>query len=267
MGCIKLYFTLVYARIKSDMFYPVSFLMTVLSTFMASFIDVIGLYLIFLRFRMIDGWKLAEIALLYGLLHMGFSIVEMFARGLDMLSALIRRGEFDRLLVRPRYILVQVLGSDFKLSNIGKFLQGLIPFIYALTVIKPFTIWQISLMLLAILNITVLYFALLLMQASLSFYTVEGLEVMNAFTYGGLQMGHYPLTIYEKWFARFFTYIIPIALSVYFPVLVVLGKTSDIYYKTAPMLITAGPLIMGLFLFIAFRIFNRSIRHYTSTGS
>lgn len=267
MGTIKLYFTLVYARIKSDMFYPASFLMTVLSTFMASFIDVIGLYLIFIKFRMIDGWILAEIALLYGLLHMGFAIVEMFARGLDMLSALIRLGDFDRLLVRPRYILVQVLGSDFKLSNIGKFLQGLIPFIYALIVLKPIQLWQINLMLLSLLNITMIYFALLLIQASLSFYTVEGLEVMNAFTYGGLQMGHYPLTIYEKWFARFFTFIIPIALSVYFPVLMILGKTSDTYYTTAPILIIVGPPIIGLFLLLAFRLFHRSIRHYTSTGS
>lgn len=267
MGNFKLYFTLVYSRIKSEMYYPVSFIMTVLSTFMASFIDVIGLYLIFIRFKMIDGWILAEIFLLYGLLHMGFAIVEAFARGLDMLSSLIRRGDFDRLLVRPRFILVQVMGSDFKLSNIGKFLQGLLPFIYGLSVIKPFDLWQISLMFLALFNITLLYFALLLLQASLSFYTVEGLEVMNAFTYGGLQMGHYPLTIYEKWFARFFTYIVPIALSVYFPVLVILEKTGDVYYNSAPLLIGAGPLIIGLFLLIAFKVFHKSIKHYTSTGS
>ncbi|MGL1893887.1 MAG: ABC-2 family transporter protein [Spirochaetaceae bacterium] len=262
-----LYIKLATAKITSQMQYPVSFIMSVIASFFASFIDVVGLYIIFDRFKMIEGWILPEICLLYGLLHMGFSVIEAFARGFDMFGGLIRSGNFDRILVRPRSIFVLVLGSEFKAANLGRFLQGFIPFIYAINILNITSVWQFSLMFLGSINVFILYFSLLLFQATFSFWTIDGLEFMNAFTYGGLQMGQYPLSIYEKWFANFFTYIVPIAITVYFPVLLILNKVSDDYYSSAKLLTTLGLPICLCFLGLSVLFFRYGVTKYKSTGS
>jgi ABC-2 type transport system permease protein len=267
MNDLSLYLKLAGAKIASQMQFPISFIMSAISSFLASFIDVIGLYIIFDRFKMIKGWNLAEICLLYGVLHMSFSIVEALARGFDMFGNLIKSGQLDRLLVRPRSLIVQVLGTEFKMANIGRFIQGLIPFLYALSILDITRIWQWALLVMGFMNAMIVYFALLLIQATFSFWAVESLEVMNAFTYGGLQMGQFPLSIYEKWFATFFTYIVPIAMTIYFPVLLVLNKVEDVYFNSARMIATIGSVYCILFLVGSLIFFKFGISKYQSTGS
>ncbi len=49
-------------------------------------------------------------------------------------------------------------------------------------------------------------------QATLCFWTVESLEIMNALTYGGTEAAQYPLTLYRDWFRRFFMpFVVPLA--------------------------------------------------------
>jgi len=38
----------------------------------------------------------------------------------------------------------------------------------------------------------------------------------------------YPLAVYQRWFQRFFIYIIPLACVNYFPVLVILGRDDPL---------------------------------------
>lgn len=267
MEAIKLYTKLAGARIASQMQYPTSFIMSVLSSFLASFIDVIGLFIIFTRFEMIEGWLLSEICLLYGLLHVSFSITETIARGFDTFGRLIRTGHLDRILVRPQSVILQVLGSEFKTANIGRLVQGLIPLIYALITIGFSAFWQYGLLVLALFNAMTIFFALLLVQATFSFWANDSIEAMNAFTYGGLQMGQFPLSIYEKWFATFFTYVVPISLAVYFPTVLALGKTEDAYYHAAGYLTFFGPIYAVAFFIGSLLFFRYGLSKYTSTGS
>jgi ABC-2 type transport system permease protein len=267
MNHFTLYLKLAGAKIASQMQFPISFIMSAISSFLASFVDVVGLFIIFDRFKMIKGWNLAEICLLYGVLHMSFSIVEAVARGFDMFGGLIRSGQLDRLLVRPRSLIIQVLGTEFKMANIGRFLQGLVPFLYALSVLPITHLWQWGLLMMGFMNAMIVYFALLLIQATFSFWAVESLEVMNAFTYGGLQMGQFPLSIYEKWFATFFTYIVPIAMTIYFPVLLVLNKVGDVYFQSARFITSIGSGFCVLFLIGSLLLFKYGISKYQSTGS
>ncbi|XXX55556.1 ABC-2 family transporter protein [Sorangium sp. So ce124] len=56
-----------------------------------------------------------------------------------------------------------------------------------------------------------MFYGLLVLQATLCFWTVESLEIMNAWTYGGTEAAQYPLTLYRDWFRRFFTFVVPLA--------------------------------------------------------
>ena len=62
-----------------------------------------------------------------------------------------------------------------------------------------------------------LFLGITVLQATSTFWTIETLEVWNAFTYGGNYAAQYPMSIYGRWFQRFFTAVIPLALVSYYP--------------------------------------------------
>ena len=75
-----------------------------------------------------------------------------------------------------------------------------------------------------------LFVGILVLQATLAFWTVESLEVANVLTYGGVQAAQYPLNIYAAWFRRLLTFGVPLACVAYYPVLAVHGL-EDLGHK------------------------------------
>jgi hypothetical protein len=47
----------------------------------------------------------------------------------------------------------------------------------------------------------------MILNSTLCFWTIQGLEFANVLTDGGRQMAQYPMTIYRDWFRRIFTYV------------------------------------------------------------
>lgn len=243
--------------------YRTSFWLLTVGQFFIPLTIFAGLYLLFERFGQIKGWQFFEVALCFAVIHMAFSLSECFARGFDQFSSLVIKGEFDRLLVRPRSTFVQVLGSKFEFTKFGRLLQSVIVLIWALSnlPIEWTTIKAITLMLMIVSGVLI-FTGIYILAATMCFWTVQGLEVANIFTDGGREMAQYPLNIYQKWVARFFTYVIPFGTVNYLPLMYILGKTqgSDILYMLTPI---AG----GLFILPCFLFWQFGVRHYRSTGS
>ena len=59
------------------------------------------------------------------------------------------------------------------------------------------------------------FFAILMLQATVSFWTVETLEIVNTITDGGIEAAQYPLDIYGAWIRRFLTCLVPLGGAVY----------------------------------------------------
>ena len=104
-------------------------------------------------------------------------------------------------------------------------------------------------------------------RATTAFWTIESLEVWNAFTYGGTETAQYPLTIYRSWFRRFFTFVVPLACMNYLPVSALLGRHGGAESAIVASLRWASPAIGALFLAVALRIWRLGERRYRSTGS
>lgn len=102
--------------------------------------------------------------------------------------------------------------------------------------------------------------SLFVVYAALCFFTIEGLEFMNIFTDGGREFGTYPLSIYGKEILKFFTFVVPLALFQYFPLLYLLGRTDNLLYMFAP-------LFSLLFSLPAYLLWRLGVKRYTSTGS
>jgi ABC-2 type transport system permease protein len=261
MEPIKLYCKLVAIKVRGQMAYKVSFLLMSVGHFLVTFIEFLGIYALFLRFDQINGWSFYEVAVFYGFINGAFAIAEAFGRGYDTFHRHVKMGSFDRFLLRPRNISLQILSSELQVMRIGRFAQGLIVLIWGLThVSTTITMGDILLLMYSLVCAVAFFLGLMVLQATLSFWSVESLEIMNAFTYGGVQTAQYPIDIYRDWFRKLFIYIIPMGSVSYFPILTILRGGNLLLGMFMPL--------MGIVFFavglIAFRF---GIRHYCSTGS
>jgi ABC-2 type transport system permease protein len=261
---MRLYFKYLAILFKSQLQYRTSFWLLTFGQFFIPFFVFAGLYFMFERFGQIRGWSFFEVALAFGVIHMAFALSECFARGFDAFSSLVAGGEFDRLLVRPRSTVVQVLGSKFEFTRAGRLLQSILVLSWALYNLPiVWTTAKAVTLLLMIISGVLIFVGIFILAATLCFWTIQGLEVANIFTDGGREMAQYPLNIYQKWVTIFFTFVIPFGCVNYLPLLFILDKVHSgnaIYYMLAPL---AGML----FLIPCLLVWQVGVRHYRSTGS
>ena len=107
---------------------------------------------------------------------------------------------------------------------------------------------------------SVLFFSLFLFKATFTFFTVQDLSFLNLFTYGAREFGKYPFSIYGKVALSILTYIIPMALFQYYPLLYLIGRKSEAYY-------IGFPLLSLVFLIPCCLFFKLGLKRYQSIGS
>lgn len=260
---IVLFFRLIAISIKSQMQHRASFLMLVLAHFLATFVDIFGIWVLFDRFNMLKGWTLKEVGLIYGIMHVSFAIAESSARGFDTFWQLIKHGDFDRLLLRPRGTLFQIASRDFQMMRLGRFFQGIVILSWSFTQLEfSFLSWSSLTILLSIIGAASLFYGLFILQATFSFWTIETLEVMNITTYGGVETGQYPMSIYTPGFRAFFTFIIPLACVAYYPISILIHHNQQPFWLSFLF-----PFAGILFFIISCKMWEFGVGHYHSTGN
>lgn len=257
MGLYRKYLII---HLKSILEYKTSFLLTCIGQFLTSFNVFLGVYFMFRRFPHVNGFTYSEVLLCFGITLMEFSLAEAVARGFDVFSSIVSKGEFDRIMVRPRNEILQVLGSRVEFSRIGRILQAVVMFIYGFFISDvawtPAKILTVALMLL---GGTAVFSGIFLIYASICFFTLEGLEFMNILTDGAREYGKYPVCIYGKRVLQLCTFVIPYALIQYYPLLYLLDRGKPYYILF--------PILSCLFLLPCMLLWKLGVRHYKSCGS
>lgn len=269
MNSGRLYFRYLGISIRSQMQYRGSFIMMSLSNFAMTFVEIFGIWALFSRFNALGGWRLADVALFYGMIHMAFACAEGVGRGFDdrIFSKMIKFGSFDRVLLRPRSAVFQIAAQEIQLTRIGRFSQGLLVLIWAANTLNvQWAVLKILLILFTIFGGACLFYGLFVLHATMVFWSTETLELMNIFTYGGTEAAQYPITIYRTWMRKIFTYIVPLACVTYFPALVILDK-EDAALGSPVWFQWGAPLIGVIFLIMSLEVWKWGVRHYRSTGS
>ena len=109
------------------------------------------------------------------------------------------------------------------------------------------------------------FYGLVILGAVMSFWTTESLEIMNTLTYGGVETAQYPMAIYQKYFQRFFTFVVPLAMVTYFPIVAILDIPDPL--GTTRTMQTLAPTAGFVFFGATLLMWRVGVRHYTSTGS
>lgn len=257
---MKLYLRFFKMHLNSQLQYRASFILSFISQFIVFFGYYFTILCLFDNFSNIKGFTLYEVLLTFSIIQFGFAFCETFFRGMDIFDELIISGNFDKLLLRPRNIMLQVFTEEMSLVRFARLLQALIILIISLIKINvDWDIYKIITIIFMIISSVVIFLGIFILSASYCFITVKGLEIRNVFTDGGKHMAQYPIGIFKKGFRFIFTFIIPYGFVNYYPLLYVLGKKNN-------RLLMFSPLITFIYLIPCIILFYKGIKRYSSTG-
>jgi ABC-2 type transport system permease protein len=258
---MKLYFKFFGIHLKGAMQYKISFFLTLAGHFLASFNVFLGILFLFGRFHEVKDYSFNEVILCYSIVLMAYSLAEMFMRGFDMFAGTIGNGEFDRILLRPRSAILQVVSGKIEFTRLGRIIQAIVMFAYG--IVTSGITWDLKkglTLILMVISGSIIFGCLFIIYAAICFFTLEGLEFMNVLTDGAREYGKYPIDVYGKRVLKFCTYLIPYTLFQYYPLLYLTGRSDNEWYILLP--------VLGcLFILPSYLLWRIGVRHYKSTGS
>ena len=262
---MRVYLHLSAAQIRSQLQYRASFALDLVATFLISFLDFLAVLILFHNVPSLAGWNVHEVAFLYGASAVTFALAELFVGHSEVLGQHLRTGTFDILLARPRGTLFQMISSDLPLRRLGRVAQGAVVFVYALSGAHiSWSLGRIAVVLSMLPTGIVIFASMWIAAMCVMFWTTEGGEFANAFTYGGQTLTQYPINLYSQWLRRFLAYLVPTAFVSYFPALYVLGKDDPL--GLPPFLRFSAPAVALASACVAAFVWRFAVRHYRSAG-
>ena len=257
--------TLYGSRIRSQASFRTSFVSDVLGQVLIVAVEFLELWVILTQVGVLGGMTLTQVAVVYGLGALAFGIADMLFGEIDGLSAQIRSGKLEVLLLRPAPVLLQISSLGLSLRRIGRIAVGLAMYATALAIAgfqpSPPTV---LLAVLAPLAGALLFGALFTIAGALQFWLIDGREFANAFTYGGNYVATTPGAVFALPMRAFFTFVVPATLVAYAPTLALLGLPG-------PALIPAWSGWLGLpaavlAWIVAGALWRAGVRRYTGAG-
>lgn len=262
----RIYRRLVGARIRSQYQYRLSFWLFLAGQFLIAFIDFISILVIFSHIPRLAGWSLTQVAFLYGLSGLSFSLADVFVSQVERIPLRVKSGTFDLVLTRPLGSLFQLSTEEFELRRIGKVIQSIGVLAWAAVAVHvDWTVARVLVTVMAAASGMVIFGSVWVIGASATFWTVDSNEVVNAFTYGGNFMTQYPLQVYGPFLRRVLAIVVPLGFVAFFPSLYVLGQPDPFGAPTVVHLLS--PLVATVIALAAWRAWLGGVRHYRSTGS
>lgn len=264
---VELFLAYAKSGIKSYFAYRLDAVMRTIAVFLRESASVIAIYLALLKFDSINGWNIDELIFLFSLIFITYALFIMFFKSLRDFSMWVRRGDFDRVLLRPRGILTQLVlcGGDW-LATFGHGALGITLFL--LSAGRVGIRWNLGLALYYLASIVggvLIQGALFLIFSTVSFYVVEASSLQNLIFWNMRRFVVYPISIYPKVIQTILIYIVPLAFVNYFPAQFFLQKADMADYPV--FLLYLSPFV-GILLFgFAVIFWKLSLKRYQSTGN
>lgn len=252
-------------NLKSIAQYRASFLMQNIAQFIMVGGEFLAVVVLMTRFTALGQWCAEEIMFFWGVMQLTFALCECLGRGISTFASYVGSGDFDTILLRPRPLMQQVIGHRLDPRRLGGMLVG--GGAIALACIRlniRWTLEKLGLTLLAAVGGFFLILGLFLIEATVSFFSVRSIEMVNVLTYGGRSTCEYPVDIYPRPLRILFTWVAPFALSMHLPISLVLGKPL---FDVPMALVWLAPLTGPIFFLLMTRVWYFGVKRYRSTGT
>ncbi|HZD69204.1 MAG TPA: ABC-2 family transporter protein [Actinomycetes bacterium] len=265
---LRTYAALTMASLRANVRRPATLMVRAVGSALVALCEAVGMVLLIDRFGSIAGWSTPEIIVLAALVFTGQGLAMAAGNRLrpEDVSLLLRRGTFDQVLTRPVSPLGFVITGYVEIRLLGRFAAGLGLLAWAGHAAGiAWTPAHLAVAALAILCCATVVFAVLVLGAALTFYTLQGSEAVNVVLDGGTYLTAYPMELYGSALRLLFTWVFPFALAVYVPALTLLGRTGPSGLGTG--LLWVAPVGSAWMAAVAWLAWRRAIRHYIGAGS
>ena len=259
---LKIYRLLVVQNLKRLMEYRADFLTGAVSFLIDQAVGIGFIFIIFSQIPQLAGFTFPQILFIYGLSQIPKGLDHLLTDNLWCVGYfIVRKGDFDKYLIRPINPLFHVIAENFQVDAIGELVVGIGLLVYAApNADLHITVWTVLLSLIAIPFATLIYTSLKIMTSALAFWMKSSGFIIQM-VYGMNEFAKYPTTIYSFPVRIFVTYIIPFAFTGYYLSLYILTGTD-------PLLSIGGVILISSVLFvISILIWNKGILAYESAGA
>ena len=266
MKTLRLYLRSMGMLLKSQLQYPASFLLQTLAQLIMEGGEMMALILVIDRFDHLHRWEAGDLFFFFGLMSVTFYSTECFGRGVTgAFPSMVRSGQLDTLLLRPRGLLTQVLCSAIDPRRVTCIAVGIAALVIGSRRAQVrWTALKALLLTEAVGFGCLLILGLFLIEAIFCIYSVKSVELVNAITYGGRSACEYPVTIYPRPLRVLFTAFAPFALVLQVPGGYILDKPLFPWPDWAAFVC---PLSGAAAFILIYLLFRKALGFYRSTGS
>jgi len=217
---------------------------------------------IFLKVDRIGKWTYDQVLLLFATFHIVDYLMSItFHRNLAyQLPGRVHSGDLDWRMLLPVNLLFFVSFEEVDLIDFFSFLPSLAFLGYVFYRLHfDFSIVQFVAYGLLLLNALVFLFAMVLITATVSFWTTQSYGLARIFD-NLLKVGRYPLDIFQGFWKMVFVYFLPLVLIAQVP--------SQALLKTlSPVFLLGAFFVSGVFMVIAMMFWRSGLRNYLSASS
>jgi ABC-2 type transport system permease protein len=238
------------------------FFIAVLTSFTATIFSFGFLLVLFSRIPRLADWNFGQVLFLYGFSLIPFGLFNVTSLNLyNFGNDFIIEAKFDRVLLRPVATLFQVMFENFRIESFQEVATGL------------FAVWwsarhlglhwsATDLVLLAFFGLCgwAIYTAVFLILTCTTFWFEDRVGIHPP-VWNMVAFGRYPLSIYTGFVQFLLSWIIPFGFASFYPTVRLLGRQEFRAY--APLV----PVVAAGFSALALLLWQRGVRHYSSTGS
>ena len=259
----RLYKVFVAQFFKSLVQSKADFLIGLMGFFFTQITGIAFLYLVFEQIPVLADWSLKQLIFIYGFAQIPRGIDHLFTDNIWLVAwRLVVNGKFDRYMLRPMNLFLQVIFEKLQPDALGELLVGTILIVMSLNrgiliVDAP----HILMFVVSVLAGTVIYTSIKLLFASFAFW----IKISGPVLYTAYQLADfakYPSEIYAKGMRFIITWVIPFAFVAYLP-------ASYFLKPEVGAFATVGTecLIAAVFFIIAYGVFTLGTRVYESAGN
>ncbi|MEW5974578.1 MAG: ABC-2 family transporter protein [Acidobacteriota bacterium] len=255
---VQYFFQYLKARVE----YKGDFIVSVVSSFVATLVSFGFLYILFQRVESLQGWSFEELIFIYGFSTTCLGFFNVVSLNLyEFGERYVMEGRFDQVLLRPLHSLFQILFEAFRVESLQEVLTGLIMVGYAVRKIGLVLSWTDYLLFPVLIGCGVtLYLSVFVMLASFSFWFEDRIGIMPP-VYNMIPFGRYPVSIYNVFLQFFLSWIVPFAFASFYPATGFLDRDE---FQAHFLMV---PLVAVVFGALALMVWNFGVKNYKSTGS
>ncbi|MBQ3583381.1 MAG: ABC-2 family transporter protein [Lachnospiraceae bacterium] len=255
------------AGIKTRFQYGLDAFIVTMAVFVRESVCILAMAFTLMKFHNLDGWNIKEMMFLFSIMAITYGLLVAFFMVFRDLPDWIKHGDFDRILLRPRGIFLQIFlnGADWIAALAHELLGIILLIVSSICMGIDWNLSKIGYLILTIVSGALIQGAIFIFFSAFSFHIHEVAGLRHFVFWNSRKFATFPLSIYGKNIKFIFMFVFPFAFVNYFPSIHLLDKNGFMQGKS--YLAYMQPVVAILSIGIACGFWKYSLKYYKSTGN